>query len=116
MKELIAYCGLDCEKCEARIATLNNADALREKTAKAWSEMNNADITAEMINCMGCRANGVKFAYCESMCPIRQCVMEKGYETCGNCPDIEICLKVNMVIGNNEEARNNLLSHSHEFD
>lgn len=31
MKELIAYCGLDCEKCDARIATLNDDNVLREK-------------------------------------------------------------------------------------
>ena len=24
MKNFIAYCGLDCEKCEARLATINN--------------------------------------------------------------------------------------------
>ena len=34
MKKLIAYCGLDCEKCDARIATLNNDNALREKVAQ----------------------------------------------------------------------------------
>jgi len=33
MNEFIAYCGLDCEKCEARIATMNNDDALRQKVA-----------------------------------------------------------------------------------
>ena len=31
MKEQIAYCGLDCEKCDARIATIHDDDALREK-------------------------------------------------------------------------------------
>lgn len=45
MKNLIAICGLDCETCDARIATLTDDDALREKTAKAWSEMNHALIT-----------------------------------------------------------------------
>ena len=34
MKQLIACCGLDCENCAARIATVNNDDELREKTAK----------------------------------------------------------------------------------
>ncbi len=33
MKTYIAYCGLDCEKCEARLATINNDDKLREKVA-----------------------------------------------------------------------------------
>ena len=50
MKELIGYCGLDCEQCDARIATVNNDEALREKTAKLWKE-----ITPQMINCVGCR-------------------------------------------------------------
>ena len=60
MKKLIAYCGLDCEKCEAYIATKNNDNALREKVAKEWSELNGVDITPEMINCDGCRVDGVK--------------------------------------------------------
>lgn len=47
MKELIAYCGLDCEKCDARIATLNDDNVLREKTAKLWSELNGIEITAK---------------------------------------------------------------------
>ena len=50
MRKLIAYCGLDCEKCDARIATLNDDSALREKTAKLWSELNGVTITADMIN------------------------------------------------------------------
>ena len=29
MKDYIAYCGLDCETCEARIATVNNDNDLR---------------------------------------------------------------------------------------
>lgn len=35
MKNLIAICGLDCETCDARIATITDDDALREKTAQA---------------------------------------------------------------------------------
>ncbi len=34
MKQLIACCGLDCENCDARIATINNDDKLREETAQ----------------------------------------------------------------------------------
>ena len=40
MKQLIACCGLDCESCDARIATVKNDDELREKTAQKWSAMN----------------------------------------------------------------------------
>ena len=31
MKDMIAYCGLDCEKCDAYLATINNDQDLREK-------------------------------------------------------------------------------------
>ncbi len=108
MKKLIAYCGLDCEKCEAFIATLNNDKALREKVAKEWLELNSVEITPEMINCEGCRVDGVKTPYCDKYCQIRQCARNKAYETCGNCAEMESCQTVGMVIFNNAEAAGNL--------
>lgn len=107
MKDLIAYCGLDCEVCEARIATINNDDKLRDEVAKEWSELNGVEITPEMINCTGCRIDGVKTPYCESLCPIRQCAKDR-YETCGDCSEIARCEKVKMILDNNSYARSNL--------
>lgn len=108
MKKLIAYCGLDCEKCDAYKATQNNDNALREKVAKLWSEMNGVEITPEMINCEGCRVDGIKTPYCDSLCPIRQCALGKGCETCGNCSEMKCCQTVGMIISDNAEALNNL--------
>lgn len=53
MNQLIGCCGLDCEKCDARIATVTDDDALREKTAALWTKLNGLTITPEMINCTG---------------------------------------------------------------
>lgn len=108
MKKEIAYCGLNCEKCDAFIATVNNDDALRKRTARLWSEMNHAPITAEMINCIGCRADGVKTPYCESMCEIRKCAVKKDVNTCGDCSEFEKCKTVGAVLENSVEARENL--------
>lgn len=108
MKKLIAYCGLDCEKCDARKATLNNDNSLREKTAKLWSELNNTEITAEMINCMGCRTDGIKTVYCDSLCPIRKCAVSKGFETCGECQIVEDCQIIAPITSTNAEAKINL--------
>ena len=47
MKDMIGYCGLDCEKCDAYIATVNDDQTLREKTAKLWAKLNNAPILPE---------------------------------------------------------------------
>ncbi len=60
MKKMIAYCGLDCEKYDAYIATIKNDQSLRDKTAKLWTELNNVPILPEHINCEGCRMDGLK--------------------------------------------------------
>lgn len=108
MNKLIAYCGLDCEKCDARKATLTNDNALREKTAELWTKLNNVPITAEMINCEGCRVDGAKTPFCDALCPIRQCALGKGVETCGDCADMKTCEKVGAIISNNPNALKNL--------
>lgn len=105
----IAYCGLDCEKCDAYIATKNNDQALREKTAKLWSELNKVPILPEHINCEGCRVNGKKTVYCESLCQIRQCALKKAVATCGECPEMNVCLKVGAVHAHNADAKKNLI-------
>lgn len=109
MKNLIACCGLDCEQCEARIATIKNDDALRREVAAKWCQLNHTDmITPETINCVGCRAEGVKFAFCQSMCQIRKCAMSKGFETCGQCPDINTCDHIKPLLEWNPIVKQNL--------
>ena len=104
----IAICGLDCKSCEARLATVNNDDKLREKVAALWSDLNQVEITPEMINCMGCRLDGVKTIFCDRLCPIRQCALKKGHETCAACPDMPECETLRMVTDKNEEAAKRL--------
>ena len=108
MKKLIACCGLDCEKCDAYIATLNDDDNLRQKTAKLWSKLNNTQITPEMINCTGCRAKGIKTFFCSNLCQIRKCVKNKGFETCAECAELEICTTVAQIHKHNKSALKNL--------
>ena len=108
MNDYIAYCGLDCEACEARLATVNNDNELRIKVAKEWSKLNGVEITPEMINCSGCRIPGAKTVYCDSLCPIRLCAREKQMEAGGGCQGVESCEKVGAIISNNPDARRRL--------
>lgn len=108
MKNKIAYCGLNCEKCDAYLATLHDDQALREKTAKLWTEWNQTPILPEHIHCLGCRGDGAKTVFCESMCGIRQCALKKGVETCGDCEKIENCQTLGAITANNPEALKNL--------
>jgi hypothetical protein len=110
MEKLIACCGINCVTCDARIATVNNDNELRTATALKWREQFNApNITAEMINCTGCRVEGVKFSHCEQ-CEIRKCVKSKGFNTCGNCAEMDNCMIVSFVLQHVPEAISNLKS------
>lgn len=82
MNQLIACCELDCESCDARIATLTNNNALRAKTAALWTKLNGVTITPEMINCTGCRVDGAKTPFCDKLCSVHNCVREKRLDTC----------------------------------
>ena len=108
MNDFIACCGLDCESCEARIATVNDDDALRRRVAKLWSELNHAEITPEMVNCTGCRLPGAKTPYSGALCPIRRCAGARKHATCGSCAEMEHCGKLGMIAKNNPQALENL--------
>ena len=108
MRDMIGYCGLNCEKCDAYLATIHNDQILREKTAKLWSELNSAPISPEHINCEGCRVNGAKTIFCENICEIRRCALKKGVSTCGGCSELKTCPTVGAILENNPTALENL--------
>ena len=94
MKEMIAYCGLVCSKCPTFIATQNNDDIAREKTAAFLSEKYNLNFKAEEINCDGCLSSGARLiGYCNT-CEVRKCAITKSVENCSVCDD-QPCEKLN---------------------
>ncbi|MGN0195088.1 MAG: DUF3795 domain-containing protein [Candidatus Cryptobacteroides sp.] len=108
MNELIGYCGLDCGQCDARRATIEDNDELRARTARLWCQWNNTDqIKPEHINCLGCRAEGVKTAFCQYMCEVRKCCMAKGFETCAECTEKASCERLAPFM-DNDTARKNI--------
>jgi hypothetical protein len=110
MEKLIACCGLNCAECDARIATIANDNALRAKTAEKWKvQYNVPDISVEMINCTGCREDGVKINHCHE-CEIRNCVISKGFQTCADCEMLESCTILGKVLQHVPDALINLKS------
>ena len=110
MKTLIACCGIDCEKCDARIATDTGDEALRTATARKWTAMNGIEIKPEYLHCMGCRTDGAKTYYCTDMCQIRACAARRGYATCGECAEVMTCPTVEPILKHQSDAIDNLLS------
>lgn len=93
----IAMCGLDCAKCRAFIATKNNDDAMRQKTADEWVARKKAKgieaiISPKDINCYGCLSLGPLYDKCQR-CEIRKCGQVKSLTDCNQCPDYK-CKKL----------------------
>ncbi len=108
MNQLIGCCGLDCETCDARIATITNDYALREKTAALWTKINGVEITPEMINCTGCRIAGAKTPFCDLLCPVHNCVREKKLDTCADCAQMDGCAILGRIAASSPFVLENL--------
>jgi hypothetical protein len=110
MDKLIACCGFNCATCDARIATVNNDNELRAKTAERWKvQYHIPDFPIEMVNCTGCREPGVTIGHCEQ-CEIRNCAFLKNFQTCAECDQLENCPTLNHLIQYVPEALENLKS------
>ncbi len=105
MSQILAYCGLLCNECPTYIATVNNDDELRKKTAEEWGKMFHAELKPEQMYCRGCLSEE-RFFHCDN-CNIRSCSTEKQYSNCGSC-DTFPCGKVKDIIDYDQNARERL--------
>jgi hypothetical protein len=107
MNKVLACCGLDCGGCGAYLATKNNDDAKRVKTAEEWSKQYGHAFKPEDINCGGCTSKGkIHFQYC-NVCEIRKCGQEKKVKNCAYCADFA-CEKLEKFFAMAPAARANL--------
>lgn len=60
---MIAYCGLVCSDCPTFLATKNDDDVARQKTADLYAQNFGLDLKPEDINCDGCKSEGGKLIY-----------------------------------------------------
>jgi len=108
---LIAPCGLDCESCDVRIATINDDNELRARTAEKWCRLNGTDtIKPEHMNCLGCMSEGVKTVFCTSMCRVRKCCLSKGFTNCAHCDVKRTCEDLSVFISNNADAYERIIN------
>ncbi|MGC9521270.1 MAG: DUF3795 domain-containing protein [Anaerolineae bacterium] len=88
---IIAYCGLDCSKCDAYKATQACDPEMIERVVTVWREQYDPDVTAETLLCDGCLVDeGRRFTYCAE-CPIRACCRAKGLSSCAQCASYDEC-------------------------
>jgi hypothetical protein len=83
MIERISYCGLDCVKCRAYIATKENNSNVAAEVAKLWSNAIEGNYTVDDIWCDGCHSDRLH-GFC-AKCPVRTCAKGKRIGNCGEC-------------------------------
>ncbi len=104
---MIAYCGLDCSKCEGYLAAQSgDAQAIAE-VAEKWSRQFHADVKPEHVVCDGCKADGRQSFHCANTCEIRKCAVARGVGTCADCADFP-CKPLEAVLNFAPEAKENL--------
>ncbi len=106
MFEMIAYCGLDCAKCDAFRATQTEDLELKTKIAERWSKQLNREFTPEDITCDGCKSDRLS-AWCQSVCKIRPCGEGRSVATCAHCGDFA-CEKLERFLADESDAKGTL--------
>ena len=79
---MVAYCCLECDKCDAYLATKNKDEQLRAKVAKEWK------MDVEKFYCYGCKSENALFN-----CDAKKCAIARGLPTCAHCDDFPSCDK-----------------------
>ena len=49
---------------------------------------------------IGCCMGGAKTPFCGKLCPVHNCVGEKGLETCADCGQMDGCLVLGRIAAN----------------
>ena len=109
----LAYCGVDCTKCDVRKATRDDDEEARKRALKLWEKTAQEHwgmktLDPAILKCQGCRAEGEAiFKGCRH-CPIRRCCRKRGLASCGLCPEWRACERLVELFADAPEARGNL--------
>ena len=95
MTELIAPCGIDCQVCDAYIATQTDDEALWQKLADNYLKNFGKAIPLDQLACDGCGEKGRHIGFC-AVCEIRLCAFDKGFGTCAECESFP-CAKGSFI-------------------
>lgn len=81
----LSMCGFRCDLCKAYAANIKKKDE-RPELACMWKKYYDLDGFDNNTYCDGCRSKEQNAKRVDNECPVRACVMEKGLEHCGMCP------------------------------
>jgi len=92
----LMYCGYTCpDDCQFLKASLENDSELKKEAYELWKikERFDVDFEADKIFCFGCKTEGKPEGVVLVNCTVRSCVIEKEYDCCIECLELEDCHK-----------------------
>ena len=104
---MIAYCGINCSKCDSYLATQSGNQEDLKKVANKLSKLYLAEVKPEYVICDGCKTGERHSFFCTNSCKMRKCCIEKGCYSCIECSDFP-CKELQFELDNNPEAKDNL--------
>ena len=104
---MIAYCGIECSKCDSYRATRSGNYEELVKVAEKLSKLYGAEVKPEYVICDGCKNEERHSFFCTNSCKMRKCCIEKGFNSCIECSDFP-CKELQFELDNNPEAKDNL--------
>jgi hypothetical protein len=87
----IAYCGLNCAKCDIYFAGHGN-EKLRNEIVEWFLKERKETIKPEQVRCDGCK--GSLDSHWSADCEMMQCAKKKGIQHCFQCGDFP-CQRLN---------------------
>jgi hypothetical protein len=104
---MIAYCGIDCFKCDSYIATQSGNSKELAHVAAKLTKRYGEEVKPEYVICDGCKTNKRHSFFCDNLCKMRTCCIKKKYESCIECSDFP-CKELQFELDNSTEAKSNL--------
>lgn len=106
---MIAYCGIDCSKCNEYTATKSGDIAELTRIAKELTATNKYSlaITPEQVVCDGCKSKKRISFRCGDSCKIKTCCTNKQIKYCIECSKYP-CTDLKAVFKQMPDAKKNL--------
>lgn len=92
----LEYCGFKCPPtCNLKKATLENNVELKRKAYAEFKfkEKYNVDFDEKKVFCYGCKISDKPLSINVKACTVRQCVINKGFDSCIQCDNLVKCDK-----------------------
>jgi formylmethanofuran dehydrogenase subunit E len=85
-QRVISMCGYRCDLCKAHSRNIRKSDQ-REGLAWMWRLYYGLDEEPGSMYCDVCRARRKGAIRIDAGCPVRDCVLQRSLNSCGDCPD-----------------------------